>query len=82
MYLKINLLVPKCFSALELQKFIFLFVSYDPKGERYLKNMLNPYLALIIQALLFWGSSGFISLDDGRPQQSHTWNFAIKLIIE
>lgn len=51
--LKINLLVPKCFSALELQKFIFLFVFYDPKGERYLKNILNPYLAMIIQALLF-----------------------------
>lgn len=32
--LKINLLVPKCFSALKLQKFIFLFVSHGLKGER------------------------------------------------
>lgn len=39
--LKTNMLVPKCFTALKLQTFIFLFVSYDPKGERYLKNILN-----------------------------------------
>lgn len=37
--LKINLLVPKCFSALKLQNFIHLFVSHGPKGERYLKKL-------------------------------------------
>lgn len=40
--LKINLLVPKCFSALKLQTFNYLFVSYDPKCERYLKKYFKP----------------------------------------